>query len=367
MRPRLLLTYLTPTSFVRDDIELLGERYDVQVFPFDVGPSEGAWAQVQTLRRLAVEQRRWLRAEASEADVILAWFADYHAVLPVRIGRRVGTPTAVVLGGFDSNHLPELEYGVYESRWRAPLARYVVRNADLLLPVSAALIESKSQFATWPEVRRQGVRAHVPGLTTPYAVVPTGYDPDAWPMGAEERGRTVCTVAHLTSERTVWVKGIDLVVATARQMPDVSFRVVGVPEGRRGEVQARFEPPSNVELLDPQPRERLPEVYGTASVYLQVSRTEGMPNVLCEAMLCGCIPVGSRVAGIPDAIGSAGELVEAPNPECIAEAVRAALGRAPEGRQVARDHILRHFTREHRRLKLFNVLDTLQRSSPSAP
>jgi glycosyltransferase involved in cell wall biosynthesis len=362
MRPRLLLTYLTPTSFVRDDVDLLGERYDVRCFSFEEAQGGGAAAQARALARLALEQRRWLRAEAPGADVILSWFADYHAALPVRAGRRLGVPSAVILGGFDSNHLPELGYGVYESRWRAPLARYALRNADVLLPVSAALVESENRFATWPEARRQGVKAHLPGLETPYAVVPTGYDPDAWPMGPDERGLTVCTVAHLSSERALRLKGIDLLVATARRMPEVAFQVVGIPEEHRDATRRRLGPPPNVDLLGPQPRERLPEVYGSASVYLQASRTEGMPNVLCEAMLCGCIPVGSRVAGIPDAVGAAGELVDSPDPERIAAAIRTALVRAPEGRQAARDHILRHFTREHRRHRLFNVLDSLQRS-----
>jgi glycosyltransferase involved in cell wall biosynthesis len=360
MRPRLLLTYLKPNSFVRDDIDLLGERYDVRLFPFELHDVQGTLARAVALRRLAAEQHRWLRAEAPGADVILSWFADYHAVLPVRVGRSLGLPTAVILGGFDAIHVPELGYGVYGSRWRAPLARYVVRNADRLLPVSASLIESENRFTTWPESRRQGIRAHVSGCSTPYAVVPTGYEPDAWPLDAEERGRTVVTVGLLESDRTLRRKGVDLLFEAARLLPDVRFTVVGVPEGRQAAVRAQYRPSDNVELLGLQPRERLPELYGAASVYLQLSRAEGMPNVICEAMLCGCIPVGSRVFGIPDAIGSAGELVEAPVPPRIAEAIEAAFARAPEGRQIARDHILQHFTREHRRLKLFGQLDALR-------
>lgn len=363
MRPRLLLTYLKPNSFVRDDIDLLGERYDVRLFPFELHGVEGAVARARALRRLAAEQQRWLRAEAPGADVILSWFADYHAVLPVRMGRTIGTPTAVILGGFDAIHVPELGYGVYGSRWRAPLARYVLRHTDRLLPVSASLIESENRFTTWPEARRQGVRAHVPDLTTPYAVVPTGYVPAAWPLGPEERGRTVITVGLLESDRTLRRKGVDLLFEAARRLPDTRFTVVGVPDGRQAEVRTRYRPPDNVDLLGLQPRERLPEFYGAASVYLQLSRAEGMPNVICEAMLCGCIPVGSRVFGIPDAIGGAGELVEAPDPARIAEAIEAAFERAPEGRVAAREHILQHFTREHRRLKLFNQLDALTKQA----
>lgn len=38
--------------------------------------------------------------------------------------------------------------------------------------------------------------------------------------------------------------------------------------------------------------------------------SEGLPNTLCEAMLCGCIPVGSEVNGIPLAIGETGFVIK---------------------------------------------------------
>lgn len=360
MRPRLLLTYPRLTSFVRDDIALLSERYDVRTFAFEIAPGASTLERARALVRLAAAQRRWLRAEARGAAAIVSWFADYHAVLPVRTGRAVGTPTAIIVGGYDANYLPELDYGVYGSRWRAPLARYALRHTDLLLPVSATLIASQPRFATWPEPRPQGVMAHVPGLVKPHAVVPTGYEPEAWPLGLGERGATVCTVGVLTSERTLRLKGIDLLIATARCMPDVHFQVVGLPEAQQADVRRTFAPPPNVDLLGLQPREKLAPIYGQSSVYLQLSRTEGLPNVVCEAMLCGCIPVGSRVGGIPDAIGEAGEIVDVPEPEQIADAVRSALGRGPSARQAAREHVLRHYSRDRRRRDLFAALDALR-------
>ncbi len=356
---RLLLTYLHATSFVRDDIALLGEHYDVRCFPFEAPEAEGGVGRALAIARLAQAQWAWLQREAPAADVILSWFADYHAALPVWMGRRLGTPVTLLLGGFDCNWLPELNYGVFDSRWRAPLARFALRHADLLLPVSASLIESENRYATWPEVRRQGVRAHVPGLATPYTVVPTGYDPDAWPMGPAERGQTVCTVAFLDNERTLRIKGIDLLIAAARRLPDVTFTVVGVADAFRSEVERLYHPPTNVYLVPPRHRAALAEVYGAASVYAQLSRSEGLPSVLCEAMLCGCVPVVSAVGAMPEVANSVGEVVEAPTLDRIAEAISRALAGAEAHRTEARTRIAVGYDREQRRTDLMAALRRL--------
>lgn len=355
MKSRLLLTYPAASTFVRDDIALLSEQYDVRTFGWELGSHAGPGQRLQILNRW-VAQRAWLREEMAHAHLVLSWFADFHAVLPVRAARAHGVPSAVIIGGFDANWLPELGYGVYESRWRAPLARYVLRHTDLLLPVSGTLIEASNRFATWPDLRRQGVRVHTPGLNTPHSVVPTGYDPEAWPMGAAERGRTVCTVGYISSARSAQIKGLDLVAAAAHRMPDTTFVVVGVPEDKQEVLRRMYSVPSNVTLVEPLPRNQLVNVYQSASVYLQLSRSEGLPNVLCEAMLCGCIPVGSAVGGIPDAIGEKGEIVESSQTDEIVAAIERGITRAPHGRPEARQRIATHFSRAKRRHALFAAL-----------
>jgi glycosyltransferase involved in cell wall biosynthesis len=352
MKPKLLFIYLHPSPFVLDDLAFLNTSYEVRPFHFDACRARSASGML----RLLWAQWRWLQRELAQAQLVLGWFVDYHMALPVTLARRWHIPVAVILGGFDCRCLPPKE-GVFCSSWRAAVARYVYRRASLLLPVSARLIEMPA--TAWTGGLAQGVRAWVPRLHTPFAVIPTGYDPAFWPMGPEQRSPVVRTVAFVDSERVVYCKGIDLLFQVARQLPEVSFEVIGVAPAVQSLVQRHYAPPPNVVLRPPVPRTALPAIYAETSVYVQLSRAEGLPNALCEAMLCGCIPVGSSVFGIPEVIGDAGIVVDKPDPEVIARAIQQALSLGTEWRHRARKRIVTHFSRERREAALLEALATL--------
>lgn len=361
MRPRLLFIYIQPSSFVREDLRILGETYELVPFRFggDAKPGPVAFGA------LLVKQLLWLLRELPRADAIFGWFADYHMLLPALAARALHKPVVVALGGFDAISLPSLEYGVVRSAWRWPVARMVLRCASMLLPVSPSLVYSKNRFSEWPAETEQGIQAFVPDLDTPIRVVPTGYDPDAWPMGPLDRDPIVATAGMIDSHRTLIRKGIDLLFETARRMPGVRFRVIGVLD--RPSVNDRYDPPPNVELIGPVPREALVAHYHDASVYLQLSRAEGLPNVLCEAMLCGCVPVGSRAFGIPDGVGDVGYVVEEPDPDAIETAIRRALSTDAARRRAARGHIEAHFHVDRRRSALLSIMsDEIERRPGTA-
>ena len=66
----------------------------------------------------------------------------------------------------------------------------------------------------------------------------------------------------------------------------------------------------------------LKDYYTKASFYAQFSRSEGLPNALCEGMLYGCIPLGTKVGGIPAAIGNLGLLMDEWDVKTAAEYVK---------------------------------------------
>lgn len=355
MKPRLLFIYLHPSSFVLDDLELLQCHYEVHSFHFDVRRARSPKGMLQ----LIGAQWQWLQHALSKAELIFGWFCDYHLALSVWLARRWRVPVAIVVGGFDARCLPP-HIGLFCSRWRSALARYVYRQASLLLPVSASLIEMPA--TAWTKGTVQGVRAWVPGLRTPFKVVPTGYDVTFWPLGPDQRPPIVRTVALVDAERVFYRKGIDLLFQVARQLPEVAFEVVGVLPSFLPVLKQRYALPPNVSLRPLVPRQALPAIYAETSVYVQLSRAEGLPNALCEATLCGCIPVGSPVFGIPEAIGEAGILVDQPDPQAIAQAIRQALSLGPAWRQRARERIATHFSLKHRETALLEALETLRQS-----
>lgn len=342
----------SPSTFVEDDRHRLEARYPVRTIYFHPERAKTPWGMMQ---RLAA-QRAFLRDAMPSAGLVLGWFADAHMALPMRFARRLNLPVALILGGMDVNVVPDLGYGATLSRWRAPLVRRQLREASHLLPVSETLIHAQNTFASPGTSLEMGVRALIPDPIPPYTVLPTGYDPSAWPMGDLERAPSVVSVAFCASERSWKLKGWDLLVDAARAMPDVPFYLVGLD----ATFAATRALPQNVTGVPPGNRASLVAWYQRASVYAQLSRSEGLPNALCEAQLCGAIPVVSAVGGMPEAVGTHGVVVAQPNNDLVVRALRSALESATDAkRRAARDFITHTYSDARRTQGLYALVDKL--------
>ena len=75
------------------------------------------------------------------------------------------------------------------------------------------------------------------------------------------------------------------------------------------------------------PHEELPEYLNELKLLVLPSYTEGLPNIIIEAMACGTPVLATPVGAIPDLIrdGKTGFILENNSPECIAENVIRAL------------------------------------------
>lgn len=324
-RPTILFTASFRAPFIDDDLRILRKHFDVR-------PVIAAGWSVPL---------RYLR-ELPEARVTFSWFASVYSSILVSLAKLFGRRTIIVLGGVDLAKEKELSYGIWNSRWKSILVRYGLTHADAVLAVDDSLKREAIQRAQYDGSN----------ITT----VPTGYDSEFWkPQG--EKKPLVLTVASCPDMARIKLKGIDLFLRVARRLPDTRFRMIGI----RPHIAAFLDIPPNVEYFSSIPREMVLPSYQESKVYCQLSYREGLPNALCEAMLCECVPVGSDVGGIPSAIGEAGFLASYNDEVQISETIQRALATPPEHGKKARERIVTHFSLSQREAALRRaVIDLLK-------
>jgi len=99
---------------------------------------------------------------------------------------------------------------------------------------------------------------------------------------------------------------------------------------QEGGVSARVDLPGWI------PHDDLPPYLNHLRLLVLPSYTEGLPNIMLEAMACGTPVLATPVGAIPDVIidGKTGSIMENNSPECIAENVNRALS-SPDLEEIA--------------------------------
>jgi len=321
--PRILFVSAFLTPFIQDDLDVLQRRYPL-IALIGHGP-----------RQIVPIVKSVFRS-----DIVFCWFASVYASLAVLTASVLGKRSVIVIGGVDVAKEPQWNYGIFLSRWKGLLVRTALRRATVVLAVDGSLRDEAKRRANYPG---QNIR-----------VLPTGYDAHFWtPSGRKTPG--VLTVAVVHDEARARLKGVDTLVGVARSMPRTRFTLIGV----KPDVVSLFHPPQNLSCIEPMPRTDLLKYYRKARVYVQPSRREGLPNTLCEAMLCGCIPVASRVGGVPRAVGTSGKLVIPESVEDFVSAIQEALRMKPSAGIKARERIADLFPSTRRTNELVQLIGEL--------
>lgn len=203
-----------------------------------------------------------------------------------------------------------------ESRILQRLERFVLKRADLVLPMGASTHEiaaragvSEERIVELPHPARR-------------------FDLEA---PAEDDG----PVRVVAAGRMVPEKGFDVLIAAfgsvAEEFPDVLLEVAGDGPQRAPlqSMAASMRVLERVRFRGWIPAEEMPGFYSGALVAVLPSRiNEGLGMVLVEAGLAGCALVGSDVGGIRDIVrpDRTGMLVPPNDPAALSDALRALLG-----------------------------------------
>ena len=315
--------------FVESDINLLKNHFQLD---FSVGGG------IKTLIKTFYK--------SFKADINFAWFGSVYSFFMVLGSKLAGNKSLIILGGVDTAKDKSLNYGIWLSKWKPILLRFALRNADKVFAVDQSLIEQLKKASGWQAEKVE--------------VLPTGFDSNFWkPKFPKEK--LVLTVANCYSKQRLKVKGIDIILEAAGRLHDTQFCIVGIHQDLLKHFD--IENLSNVKIIPPVSRQKLLDYYSRAKVYCQVSRHEGLPNTLCEAMLCGCIPIGTNIGGIPTAISKYGFIINNENIENLCESIEKALELNTDAGLKGRQYILEKFDFENREKKIVEIINNLAKQN----
>lgn len=341
MTKKVTIVYTKEMSFVREDISIFSEIAELRKLKFN--PHKNPLLLLLQLFR----QFTALLPVTRTTDLFYIWFADYHAFLPVLLAKLFKKKSAIVLGGYDTMALKEIGYGVFlHKNLRRQMVSYAVRNADYLLGVDETMFEGTNSYIG-DEDRKTGVKSFVKNIKGECMVVPTGYDPEKWKRrNNDPKKNTIVTIGVTNEPKAFKRKGFEFFSNVARKFPDYNFIVIGPNDYFRDKLVE--EGPENLTVHSFIEQEEIIKILSDAKAFCQFSLAEGLPNTLCEAMLCECIPVGSNVNGIPKAIAEPRLIIDKPE---IAKAVKAidyAITLGPEERTYFRNRIIDLFPKSKR-------------------
>lgn len=282
-------------TWARRDVEALNASdYEVTVFDgFSKSLILGAFGVLKLVWKKRGKQVIWIHQSAGHASL-----------LPCLLGKTFNHKNIIIAVGTESACFPEIDYGHYR-KWSTRLsARVSLNRADLICPVHESMISY--DYTYWDvKYKTQGIKAFIPDLKTPFFPIHNGFDRNLWGVDQKwsERKIDVMCVFSLGAKNRSVLKGADLIIAIARRNPSLRFRIIG-------EAPADFDLPENCEVISNCDQQELRGHYNEAKLFVQASITEGFPNTLCEAMACGCFPIGSRVSSIPSIIANYGLILE---------------------------------------------------------
>lgn len=242
--------------------------------------------------------------------------------------------------------------GVAYPAWAGTVENVARINAPMRLLQEASHVVYQSAFCKESADRWVGPAAG------PWSIIPNCVDTAEFSPRTRPEGRPVTLVSmgsHFTPEKLL--HALEALAILRADGTDIRMRIAGRYEWpgadedmRRTVVQLGLE--GAVEIHGSFLQSEAPALYRSGDIFVHLKYMDPCPTAVIEAMSCGLPVVGSASGGMPELVGEAGMLIPVPkdwdrlhypDPQSIAEAVRAVARDLPRLSRAARDRVSERF------------------------
>jgi len=314
----LFVHHIKCRGFIKTDYDILIEKYDVTDFYY---------RGIQDIPCLMFECRRH--------DLIFGWFMSLHTFFTTFNSKK----KIYVAGGYDAAKQSDYQYGL-ACRWYTKLlVKRCLKKADVVLSVS--------DFNKTELPKNYGY--------ADAALVYNSVDTDYFKPDKKKTDGLVVTVASMDMV-SFFRKGVDVFVELARESARLGLPYTFVVVGRYTDELKKYvmdvqKHIPNLQFTGFVSDEELLKWYQKAMVYCQLSKYESFGLSLVEAMSCGCIPVISGRAALPEVVGGMGVVLDNDDPvSSLKQAVECDSG------VECRKRVVELFSKESRKQVLYDVL-----------
>lgn len=240
-------------------------------------------------------------------DLIHAHWGTPSGITAVMIGKKYKVPVVITLRGSDVNKYPKKNFIVKMITFHA------LRNADKILTVSEKL---KNDIILEYKIDQEKIETVYNGVNL------TKFNKNTSKVLSEEHPYLLF-VGSLKKE-----KGIFELIAAFEKIkefhPNYKLKIIGTGKEKRN--IEKYISLNNLEseiiLLGSIQNDNLKEWYSNSEFVVLPSYSEGLPNVLVEAIACGKKVIGTDVGGIPEIINlGVGYTIPPQNIELLYQAI----------------------------------------------
>jgi len=316
-------------TYVRGDYKILKKYFDVEIV--EPPKSKSEWLKYPSL----------IKRKVKNCDVVFGWFAGWDTAVGTHYAKKYGKKSIVVVGGHDAAYAPEINYGAFTNIKERLPAKYVLKNADLLLPVS--------EFTKNEVLKRFELNE-----LNDMRVVYNGVDVEKFRPVPGRKENIVVTIGRVTN---AWIKlkGLVTFAKASLSFPSYKFVIIGKTENSVVERLRKI----NSELIFTNHlcHDDVLKWLQRSKVYCQLSYMESFGMGVAEAMGCGCVPVVTDRGALPEVVGDCGFYVSYRDAIATTNAIVKALEAPEELGKKARERI-KTFSIEKREKELIRIMES---------